>query len=635
MKHLLKHTPLRTLLGLGISVIFLLLAGALLFSNLLHTRAWLQNQLATHAQDTATALSMRLGSAMDSADRAAVISNVDAVFDRGYFRAARVLGADGQIWVERRAEVVIDNVPEWFVRHVPLVTSPAESEVSYGWKQIGSVIVAAHPGHAYRELWASSVSAANAMFVGWLVAVLLVAGLLRWAMQPLDALERQARAVGEGRFDHRRVETRTADLERISAAMHRMSIAVERNLKVQSEELERLRAERLQDPVTGLPNRASLIARLAQIEVGTETLLALVHIDGVEALNARAGYAAGNEMIREIARLLAHSAQSLAHAQAYRLDGAQLALLAPGAGESAGHGALAAFIDSAQALSNLEPGCAVRSGVCIDTRPEALLTRADLALRAAREDPAKAYVLHGAQSLDAPRVARRAELAREVFEGDALVLHAQAVRTPAGDALYREVFARVRDDSGALLPATVFLPEAQRQGQAARLDLRVIGRVLALRGTEGVLGVNLGASTLGDPGAIRDIAQRLQAAGEARVVLEVPEHALAPGFEARLSVLREAGAELALDQFGLLARGVTRLRGLRPDYLKVDASLIRALDQDEERQRYLRILRGITHDLGIRLLALQVETDDERRILVEIGFDGLQGHLESAPAALA
>jgi EAL domain-containing protein (putative c-di-GMP-specific phosphodiesterase class I)/HAMP domain-containing protein len=631
----LNHTPLRTLLGLGISAIFLLLAVALLASNLLHTRAWLQNQLATHAQDTATALSMRLAEPMSRRDLPAAISNVDAVYDRGYFRMARVFGADGQPWVQRHTEIVVEGVPDWFVRHVPLYSIPAESEISHGWRQIGKVVVAAHPGHAYRELWASSVAAANVLLAAWLVAVLCVVGLLRWALGPLAALEAQARAVGEGRFNHRRVMARTSDLENIAGAMHRMSLSVERNLNTHAEELERLRAERLQDAITGLPNRASLLARLDQIETGTEALLAIAHVNGVEALNARAGYAAGNELLKEAARSLDHTAQTLNGARVYRLDGAQIALLAPGAGEAAAHACLAAFIDTARALCEREPGCAVHLGACIDARPAVLLARADAALRAARAREGSAYELHGMQSQDAPQVARRFELARAALEGDALVLHAQPVRTPAGAVLYREVFARVRDDSGVLLPAAHFLPETQRQGHAALLDARVLEIALAEQ-HDAPLGVNLSAASLSDADALGRLAELLaRRAQGARVVLEIPEHALAPGLEARLAPLRGAGVELALDQFGLLARGVTRLRALHPDYLKVDASLIRALDQDPERQRYLRILRDITHDLGVRLLALQVETDNERRALVELGFDGWQGHLEGPPTALS
>jgi hypothetical protein len=76
---------------------------ALTISN---SRHYFQQQLHTHAQDTATSLSLSLQSGLGTQDMALVDSMVDAIFDRGYYRDLSIQGADGILVLSRHMVVI-------------------------------------------------------------------------------------------------------------------------------------------------------------------------------------------------------------------------------------------------------------------------------------------------------------------------------------------------------------------------------------------------------------------------------------------------------------------------------------------------------------------------------------------------
>src|SRR5690606_38103726 len=110
------------------------------------TRAYLNAQLRTIAQDTATPLGISLSPALAAGDMAVAESLVNAVFDSGYYRRVAITGIDGKAIMERAAPAQVDGVPDWFMRLLPLETPRGQALVMAGWQQAGTVEVSANPG---------------------------------------------------------------------------------------------------------------------------------------------------------------------------------------------------------------------------------------------------------------------------------------------------------------------------------------------------------------------------------------------------------------------------------------------------------------------------------------------------------
>ena len=101
------------------------------------------------------------------------------------------------------------------------------------------------------------------------------------------------------------------------------------------------------------------------------------------------------------------------------------------------------------------------------------------------------------------------------------------------------------------------------------------------------------------------------------------------------TALNDLEIGLAFDDFGSGQARLAELVESRPDYVKFDISLIRAIDAAEEsRRRMLRSLVEMVRDLNIRALAEGVETEQEADACKEIGFDLAQGYHFGRPAAL-
>lgn len=120
-----------------------------------------------------------------------------------------------------------------------------------------------------------------------------------------------------------------------------------------------------------------------------------------------------------------------------------------------------------------------------------------------------------------------------------------------------------------------------------------------------------------------------------RVVLEITERAsLAeiPKVRERLAQLRGAGFQLAVDDLGAGYSGLSSFIHLNPEVAKVDMSLVRDVHRHPIKQRLIRSILEVCHDLGVEVVVEGVETEGERRVLTDLGADLMQGHLFAAPS---
>lgn len=122
-----------------------------------------------------------------------------------------------------------------------------------------------------------------------------------------------------------------------------------------------------------------------------------------------------------------------------------------------------------------------------------------------------------------------------------------------------------------------------------------------------------------------------------RLIVEVTEHAAIKDYEAvaeGLSRYRSAGVRLAVDDAGAGFASFRHVLELEPDYIKLDASLVRGIDTDRSRRALARGLIGFAKELGIATVAEGVESPAELETLRALGVDLVQGWLTGAPGPL-
>lgn len=643
----------RQLLLLISALVAALLLGSLAIS-VSNTRGYLESQLASHAQDAATSLGLSATSHVEQEDRAMVTAMVNAMFHRGDYLSIRFQDLDGNSWVERTVPLRVDGVPAWFVDLLRLESPQGSAVIMSGWRQVGRVLVRSHPGLAYRKLWQTARHTLN-LFLATAAGVLLVGLLgLRRVLHPLRQIERQAEAVCNREFPVVEDRPSAPELRRVVDAMNRLSGRVSRMLDESERLAARLRSQAFQDPVTGLANRRQFMNmledHLADPQMRGAAGLLLVRLHELEAVNQAAGYPAGDRLLREAGGVIESALRAGGKATVAHLAGADFAVLLEGVnGEALQQQAervAAATADLYRMLALPSPDVAHVGAALFDGQsPGELLAAADTALREAqRWGPNRAVVRISPMPQDATRsvTAWRALIVDALDRHDFELLQQPVLRCADRALMHHEVFLRMPDPerSGTRLMAAELVPAAERAGLATALDRAVLGRVL--HGIEGGrypgrVAVNLTPMSLDDLQLLdwlaTELARRVSLNG--RLVVELPEYG-ATGRSAALKAwidrLRGHGVRFAIDQFGRGFAGFTYLRALHVDYLKIDGSYVRRLDEQDDNRFILRTIADIAHGLDMQAIAESVETEAVWEAVCATGLDGGRGHWLGRPA---
>lgn len=117
------------------------------------------------------------------------------------------------------------------------------------------------------------------------------------------------------------------------------------------------------------------------------------------------------------------------------------------------------------------------------------------------------------------------------------------------------------------------------------------------------------------------------------IVLEITERAAIGNdrLEADLMELRACGYRIAVDDLGEGYAGLSSLVRVNPDIVKIDMSLVSAVDRTPLKQDIVSAIVGMARPNRILVVAEGVETEGERAALRTLGCDLLQGHLFGQP----
>jgi diguanylate cyclase (GGDEF)-like protein/PAS domain S-box-containing protein len=425
-------------------------------------------------------------------------------------------------------------------------------------------------------------------------------------------------------------------------------------------ELERLA---LHDALTGLPNRALLLDRITgaltrRRRHGGVIALLLLDVDQFHTVNDSVGTAGGDVLLRTFTERLERTVR--AGDTVARLGSDEFAVLTEEL-ESDGEPALLADrllqavaepVDLPGHNGPVEVIVTASIGVAVtmaDTlRPEELLQRGELAMHRAKIRGRACYeVVSDAgeqQAVDGLRVVN--EL-RSGLRRDELVLYYQPlVELGSGRIVGAEALARWEHPERGLLGPDEFIGLAEESGLIRELGAWVLRTACtdAMRTTGGLAGgqaplqiaVNLSTMQLADPGLSGLVASVLADTGlpPHRLMLEVTETSLLANTAAalqELEALRRLGVQLALDDFGTGYSSLTYLKHFPLHELKIDRSFVSELSIDQASDAIVASVIHLARGIGLSVVAEGVETEAQRRGLLQLGCTLGQGYLFGRP----
>jgi EAL domain-containing protein (putative c-di-GMP-specific phosphodiesterase class I)/GGDEF domain-containing protein len=251
---------------------------------------------------------------------------------------------------------------------------------------------------------------------------------------------------------------------------------------------------------------------------------------------------------------------------------------------------------------------------------------------------------NGKQGLAEGSAGHQVMTVQEIMACGLLTMHFQ----PLGRLRDGEVFgheALVRGPKGHVLgtPDALF---AAAHEQGVNFDLEVHCVKLALQswaqqGMRGRLLVNLSASSLAAVMAhpvahgIRSLVKNLGLV-TSRLVVELTEHERVenlPHLQHAIAIIREYGAQLALDDFGDGRSSLRLWAELKPDYVKIDKYFAKDIAAHPEKVQTITALKRIAETFGTQMVAEGIETTQELRVLRDLGIELGQGYLLGRPQA--
>ena len=435
--------------------------------------------------------------------------------------------------------------------------------------------------------------------------------------------------------------------------------ALLRDITEQKQTERELEDRALRDFLTGLPNRALFNDRLEHAVARTrrgagEIALLYVDLDKFKPINDRAGHAAGDDVLREVAHRLVAVAR--AGDTVGRIGGDEFGVLLESAGNPAEAmgvaGRILAQIETPIILDGEELRIGASVGIAMtgdDARDsEELVRRADMAMyEAKRRGGLQRHMYSKELEREPIHLGQRIEEdLRAAIEGSELYLEYQPIVDVSGRR-FTGVEALVRWDHpefGPIFPA-VFIPVAERSSLIAELDRWVLARacdeiaeVAARAGLDDVpvLSVNLSPRHLTEPDVVEKIADILARGGvdPARIQLEVTESAASGGREL-IQRLKGLGVQIAIDHFGTGFSSLAYLKDLDVDALKVDRSFAISLSADPASAATVRTILTLAEMLDVEVIIEGVEDPEQLTRLEGLGGRYVQGFMFGRPVDAA
>ncbi len=392
------------------------------------------------------------------------------------------------------------------------------------------------------------------------------------------------------------------------------------------------------DTLTGLINhrgfQQALRKQLHRAATRREPVaLVALDLDDFKAINERHGHLFGDGVLQGVAAQLRKTVRR--GDIAARTGGEEFALMLPGTAAEAAQ-EIAERVRTA--VARLSPaGCELGCSAGVAVYPVdadnagTLLQLAEGALywakrsgksRTRRFDPD-----HVRLSGDAPQ---RSEIERILREHAIEPLYQPVASLTTGRLIGYEALARFPDAPDR--PPSTWFAQANACGLGPELEAAAIQA--ALRTSDRPPGTHLAVNV--SPSALSTEAVKLVLPDDlSDVIIELTEHEVYVGdslLANSLAQLRERGARIAIDDAGAGYAGLKQMMWVRPDIVKLDLELTRAIHSDPVRMALVESLVRFARRVGATVCAEGIESHDDIEVLSNLDVPWGQGYAIGRPA---
>jgi diguanylate cyclase (GGDEF)-like protein/PAS domain S-box-containing protein len=412
----------------------------------------------------------------------------------------------------------------------------------------------------------------------------------------------------------------------------------------------RLEAQAGSDELTGLPNRRALREWLIKHRDVASLAVFFVDLDGFKLINDGLGHDAGDQLLEAVARSIRSSVRP--GDVVARLGGDEFVVGCLGVDNREDATRIAERLLDAVASPNVVDDhptsltCSI--GVALAHSEvddfEQLIGDADIAMYEAKQAGGRHFTFFEEEHRKGAQLqVQIANNLRSAINDGELELYLQPiVDLASGERVGAEALVRWHHPIMGMVPPNQFIPVAERTrlieslglwilDDACRLGARMVEAQPSSR-----IAINVSPRQLASEGFL-DLALATMAEhglDPAQVVFEVTETVfleMKDEVRANLAGLVEAGVRIALDDFGTGYSSLNHLRQMPAQIVKIDRSYTADLGVDSATTAIVEAMVGLTRQLGQELVAEGIETEEQARMLGEMGVAMGQGYLLGRP----
>jgi diguanylate cyclase (GGDEF)-like protein/PAS domain S-box-containing protein len=410
------------------------------------------------------------------------------------------------------------------------------------------------------------------------------------------------------------------------------------------------------DNLTGLLNRRELENRLEQtlkevrLYENTQACLCFLDLDQFKVINDTCGHTAGDELLKQIADVLTSTTRESDIVA--RMGGDEFTVILNYCDEQTACKIMERARVELQALNLCWDDKCFNASVSIGIVPitqssgsvKDLMMVADAACYVAKEEGRNRVHLYSSD--DNKTIEKRGEMEwahriRHAIEQQRFVMYYQTIKAlPKGNqALHGEILIRLLDEENKPVPPLSFLPAAERYNLMPDIDKYVIRHTLSELNNffnysmiaDGLFSINLSAQSLCEEGFLDFVVTQLAnfKLRPSNICFEITETAMISNMSNAIhfiTMLKEQGCKFALDDFGSGLSSFGYLKNLPVDYLKIDGSFVKEINNDRLDHAMVSSMNNIGHIIGIETIAEFVEDGAIEATLTSIGVDYAQGY---------
>lgn len=393
------------------------------------------------------------------------------------------------------------------------------------------------------------------------------------------------------------------------------------------------------DNLTGLPNLKSFDEELKNTKIPKVIVL---NIDSFKDVNEFYGKKIGDFVLIDISKMIKEFAKQN-DMKAYRIGSDEFALLDSNKLDITKYESIVAelvdlFKSKEIVLDELDETIVVDTTIGFSLESENSFNKAVTALNFAKskQKDFACYIYSMDTKVKYEDKLKYVKLIKNALENDKVIPYFQPINNRNNQTIKYECLSRVLDEDGKAISPYFFMGTSKKARLYSAMAKKIIDLGFrSILGTNKTVSINLLPRDMMDSDISNFVTDKIREYKIAKqVVFEILEDENIEHLE-RVSLfidkVKRMGVRIAIDDFGTGYSNFSYLLNLKPDYLKIDGSIIKNIDKDKNSEAIVKALISFAKTLHVKTIAEFIHSKEVYDKCYELGVDEFQGYYLGKP----